>query len=424
LLIHYQLPYLTTLSESYVYVIPVLFLCLGILYLLVRNSPFGYLGAWIVAILAPTTAVPILLETAAERRMYLPLLALVAAVVVGVYVLNQRWLFHIIRAKEILTIRGCHKLLMATAVLVALGLGLLSAIRTSEYRDEKTLWTQVLQQHPDDFLAHGNLGSVLKNVGRIDEAIVEFRASVALRPDYSDAVTNLAAALTDAGQPNEAIAVLQPYLSKKPDDAMALNDLGTALAKLGRFSEASKQFQRAIQLDPKSAEAHNNMGILLVRDHKLDEAAEEFRTALELNANYVDAHENFGKLLLALGNAEEATTHLEVAAQLAPNRSDIQKSLGDALRTAGRLPAAIQHYQTAVRLSPEISPAYSSLAKSLALANRSAEAIQTAEKAAVIARSSHNDEMAREIENWLTNYKAALKQPVHSVPESNSPAPK
>jgi hypothetical protein len=51
---------------------------------LVRSPPLGFLGAWFFITLAPTSSiVPIATEVGAERRMYLPLIPIVALVVVG-----------------------------------------------------------------------------------------------------------------------------------------------------------------------------------------------------------------------------------------------------------------------------------------------------------------------------------------------------
>src|SRR5215510_9409153 len=51
---------------------------------LVRNWPVGFLGAWFFLTLAPTSSImPISTEVGAERRMYLPLMAIVTLVVTG-----------------------------------------------------------------------------------------------------------------------------------------------------------------------------------------------------------------------------------------------------------------------------------------------------------------------------------------------------
>ncbi len=51
-------------------------------------------------------------------------------------------------------------------------------------------------RHPsdDDYLAHNSLGAALMRQNRVPEAIVHFRAAVALRPDFWKAQANLEAA--------------------------------------------------------------------------------------------------------------------------------------------------------------------------------------------------------------------------------------
>ncbi len=58
-----------------------------------RQPPLGFLGAWFFLILGPTSSfLPSLGEAAAERRMYLPLAAVVTMVVVGAFLLGKRLL--------------------------------------------------------------------------------------------------------------------------------------------------------------------------------------------------------------------------------------------------------------------------------------------------------------------------------------------
>src|SRR6185436_19782962 len=60
-------------------------LALATVWLVVKRRPIGFAGAWLFLILAPSSSVlPIATETAAEHRMYLPLAAVLATVVVSV----------------------------------------------------------------------------------------------------------------------------------------------------------------------------------------------------------------------------------------------------------------------------------------------------------------------------------------------------
>ena len=58
-----------------------------------RWRALGFLGAWFFAILAPTSSViPVAGQTVAERRMYLPLAAVIAVLVIGTYLLGRKLL--------------------------------------------------------------------------------------------------------------------------------------------------------------------------------------------------------------------------------------------------------------------------------------------------------------------------------------------
>ena len=149
LLIHYQLPYLTTLADAWMYVVPLLIVGIIVLILLWRNRPIGFLGAWVFAILAPTFAVPIVLEMAAERRMYLPLVALVVPVVVGGYLVVQ-WLQKRWTSARSLFFGFNFARLASTSlvILLALTFGLVSAKRLAAYSDEMTLWRRCCSTSP------------------------------------------------------------------------------------------------------------------------------------------------------------------------------------------------------------------------------------------------------------------------------------
>jgi Tfp pilus assembly protein PilF len=431
LLIHYQLHNLTTVGESWFYVLPVLLIALTTLILLVRNRASGFLGAFAFAILLPTSAVPILLETAAERRMYLPLAAIVALVVGGGYRLFK----HALGDQPVKSRGDFGRMLqragIAIPIIVALVYGAVSAKRVDAYHDELALWVDVLHENPNDFLAHANAGLLLTAADRVPEAMRELRIVVSLAPDDSDAVTNLAALLTKTEQVPEAIDLLQKFIGKHPKDAVAHNNLGTALAKVGRRSEAVEHFRTAAQLIPKYAEAHKNLGVILVLDQKFEEAMNEFQKALAINPNYVDALFNLGSVRLATGHAQDAISYFERAARLQPERPDVRKGFGDALRAVGRLSAAVQQYQLALQLKPddtntysELMKTYSQLAASLANGNRSGEAIQTAETAAALARSHHDERNAEQIEGQIKNYKAVLQRPGGPMPHQNPSAPR
>jgi len=66
--------------------------------------------------------------------------------------------------------------------------------------------------------AHNMLGSPLARVGRIREALDEFRIAPCQRPDFANARLNLASTLLRAGQFEDAIADYRQVLAALPAD--------------------------------------------------------------------------------------------------------------------------------------------------------------------------------------------------------------
>ena len=136
LLIHYQFPYLESFGQAWTYVVPVLLLGIATLVLLWRNSPVGYLGCCMFAILAPTSVVPIITEVAAERRMYLPLAAFVALFVLGCFWLVQLISHRSETAKNSLASSRVPRLLtVAAAFFVAIVFAVISVGRLHAYNE-------------------------------------------------------------------------------------------------------------------------------------------------------------------------------------------------------------------------------------------------------------------------------------------------
>src|SRR6266700_1678996 len=85
-------------------------------------------------------------------------------------------------------------------------LGFLTWRQAAVYHDLVTLYTATLARNPGCWMAHYNLGIVLRDQGEMDQAITHYRQAVALRPNYAEAHYNLGRLLVQKGQINDAIA--------------------------------------------------------------------------------------------------------------------------------------------------------------------------------------------------------------------------
>ncbi|MBI4625078.1 MAG: tetratricopeptide repeat protein [Verrucomicrobia bacterium] len=186
---------------------------------------------------------------------------------------------------------------------------------------------QALALDPDLAEAHNNLGNVLLAHRELDRALASFRQALTLKPDFADALGNLGNALFARGRLDEALACFRQALELKPNSSEIRCNLGSVLAQRGRLDEAFGCFRQALTLKPDFADAHNNIGSLLKERGQLDEALVAYQRALALQPNFAEAYNNLGNLLLDRRQLDEALACFRQAHDLLPDRPDFQSNI-------------------------------------------------------------------------------------------------
>lgn len=291
LVIHYELPYVDSFAAAWPYLLAVGVLGLATLILLWRNHPIGFLGVCVFVILSPTSIVPIVTEMAAERRMYLPLAALITLAVAGGYSLVRAALRR--GNRDRLTAYNDNSPLVAigvAATLIVIAFSLISFERLVVYEDPMKLWLQVVKLQPENHLAHQNVGAELVQADRAQEAIPWYRKAIELNPKATQAHYNLGLLLLRANRFDAAIAEFQEAVKQRPDLAEFHNNLGVALFTAGRIEEAIPLFRKTIELKPSMWSAHDNLGRALARSGQWHEAIANYEQALQINSEALDVY--------------------------------------------------------------------------------------------------------------------------------------
>lgn len=326
-----------------------------------RRPVVGFLGAWFLAILAPTSAMPQLVQIVVEHRMYLPLAAVVALIGPGIYLLGGR--------------RGLVCLLAAAAAL-----GALTFRRNVAYRTEIAIWQDTVAKRPANSPAgamlHGALGNAFAAADRTPEAIAEFETALRLQPDDADALASLGNSLTAAGRLDEAVARLTAALRLKPALAEAHLNLGVALDRLGRSEDALPHYETALRFKPALAPAHVALGDALLRRGQTPAALAQLQEALRLDPRDALAHYTLALALLQADRAPEASAEFDTGLRLKPNDVVARDNWSNALLRAGRLPDALAQYAATLRLRPESPPTHYNYGNALSAATRYAEAAE------------------------------------------------
>jgi tetratricopeptide (TPR) repeat protein len=117
-------------------------------------------------------------------------------------------------------------------------------------------YRRLVELFPRHAAALVNLGTVLASQYRWEEAAAVYQQAAALAPNVPAIQYNLSNALEAACQWNQALAVAKEALKTRPDDRDMQNHLGLALYNTGNIPQAIEAFRRAIDLDPDFAYAH------------------------------------------------------------------------------------------------------------------------------------------------------------------------
>ena len=302
---------------------------------LVRKPAIGFLGAWFFLTLAPTSSImPISTEVGAERRMYLPLMAIVVLVIALVGQAFMAWpISKTVKASH----EGSpHRSPVALHVIVASLVLLLSIAtyqRNAEYRSGLTLWQSVLDRWPPHARAHRNLAAELKLANRPDEEIVHLRAAVKDLPEIRNI---LGLELLALGRNAEAADELRISVRDNPRDADAWSNLGNALSALGRNDEALQAFQRAVAVDPNNGLSQRNLALQYLQQNEFDNAVAHAREAVRLTPNDPAAHNLMGLSLIGQQKIDEAIAEFRASLALQPQNNDASGFLERTLSAAGR----------------------------------------------------------------------------------------
>jgi tetratricopeptide (TPR) repeat protein len=112
---------------------------------------------------------------------------------------------------------------------------------------------------PADWLRQGEA------LEKHDRAAAEdaYRRAIAEAPDRAAPYLNLGALLCEAGRCDEAVQLYEGALGLVGDEALVHFNLAVALEDLGRADAAIAAYEHALRLSDDCADAHYNLGLLL-----------------------------------------------------------------------------------------------------------------------------------------------------------------
>jgi Flp pilus assembly protein TadD len=382
-----------------------------------RGHPYLAVGwLWYLGTLVPVIGLlQVGSQGLADRFTYVPLIGLFIMIGWGVPHLVPSWRYR-------------SFVLRAAGATVVLSLALCTHLQLHHWKNSQTIFTHALEVTQNNYLAHNNLGTLLVEQGKFEEAALHFRRGVEIKPDYARAWYNLALVMLRRGRPDEAATKFRRALAVRPDYPEAHNQLGSALFQQGKLDASVHAYSKAARYRPNYAEAYNNLGLALAEQGKTEEAIASYHRALSIRWDYAEAHNHLAVNLARTGRLKEAMAHCCEALRLRPSWAQSHGNLGNILAAQGKFEEAIASFYQALRLDPDAGKTHHNLALALAKQGRFEEAVGHYRQAVQLEPNpaqSHNNlgvvlvRLGR-FQEAMAHYLRALKlEPTHAEAHNN-----
>jgi len=294
---------------------------------------------WFFLTLSVESLIP-LRDIIFEHRLYLPMFGF-TLFFVGV-------LYEMLGRKH-------PRMMTGIMILVIIVFGALTYRRNTVWRDEYTLWSDVVAKSPNKARPLNNLGNYLYQQGRYEEAVAVYKRAIASNPGYPEIYGNLGTILFYLGKPDESVQALRTAISMDSTNARMHYNLGYIWYAEGEMDNAIAEYQAAIANNPAYTEAYYNLGLAYQSSGEWDRAAGAYRHVVKLSPSYFEAYYHLGIVLKQQGMIEEAareflqvialnSDHINAHVQLAAcyrelgneGQSKIHEDIADSLRNSSQ----------------------------------------------------------------------------------------
>lgn len=279
---------------------------------------------------------------------------------------------------------------------------------------------EAVRREPSSATAWSMLAAAYGQLGLHGKAQQAYETVLKLQPNSPNAHYNLGILLLNQQRCEDALRHLETFRRMRPQDREVLLPLAHCLLQLGRTREGEQALQDVSREPGANAETHLKVGQLLLTHRRTEEAIGPLSRALELAPGSEEAR-------LSLALAESRLDHHQRVVELLGSRSLRQAPeycllLGVSLSRLGRHQEAIPLLEDAVREQTDEKSAYLNLALAYAGSSQNDRAVEVLQQA----RSRWPDE--RDIRLALAHHMFLKGEPAGAanlltVEGSNSLAP-
>jgi tetratricopeptide (TPR) repeat protein len=242
--------------------------------------------------------------------------------------------------------------LLSILVGYTLMLGTISFNRSKVWKNDDTLWSNVIKQYPNNYFALANLGNYWFQRGDNIKAFAYYNKTIAIEERYFMAFNNRGLIHQTNGDIDKAIADFNKTIQLK-DYPKAYIIRGVLFFQQGENAQAKQDFKEGIALDDTYALAWFNLGSVYYRTGQVDSALVSFDKAEELGYNHLYLYLLRADLYNSKDLTQNAFQELEKSLAIYPNNKNGLIELSKQYLKSGKMNEALLYINKTIELYPD-----------------------------------------------------------------------
>ena len=219
-------------------------------------------------------------------------------------------------------------------------------LRKNKTKTASEIVKKALHLNPKDAAMHTKLGDVYCRQDNYDEAETEYNVALAIKPDYTKAMSGLAGTYETTGRLDEALELAERMEVVAPQDMAVKRQHAHILLSADKIEKAGEKIQELFASDPDDVHTLNLLGQYYICAGDEKKASGCFKKIRALRPDYTSFYREAGKRHSQKGDYKKAEEFYRKFIDQNPEDTEGYKNMAKLYEDQGMLTQALASYKT------------------------------------------------------------------------------
>ena len=219
-------------------------------------------------------------------------------------------------------------------------------LRKNKTKTASEIVKKALHLNPKDAAMHTKLGDVYCRQDNYDEAETEYNVALAIKPDYTKAMSGLAGTYETTGRLDEALELAERMEVVAPQDTAVKRQHSYILLSADKIEKAGEKIQELFAADPDDVHTLNLLGQYYICAGDEKKASGCFKKIRALRPDYTSFYREAGKRHSQKGDYKKAEEFYQKFIDQNPEDTEGHKNMAKLYEDQGMLTQALASYKT------------------------------------------------------------------------------